>query len=89
MLRLYKDRTREGMLPEYKVRRLEGHIKGQSWKERGNSSAGETNANVKLKMRGRTKPVPQSKSSEPARQVRRDPGRRTVGGCWSNPGWPW
>ena len=24
------------MLPEYKVRRLEGHIKGEFWKERGN-----------------------------------------------------
>lgn len=32
---LYKDRTRDGMLPEYKVRRLEGHIKGEFWKERG------------------------------------------------------
>lgn len=37
VLRLCKDRTRERMLPGYKVRRLEGHIKGQSWKERGNS----------------------------------------------------
>lgn len=77
------------MLPEYKVRRLEGHIKGQSWKEMEILSAGETNANAKLKMRGRTKPVPQSKSSELARQVRRDPGRRAVGGCWSGPGGPW
>ena len=34
---LYKDRTREGRLPEYKVRRLEGHVKGESWKEKGNS----------------------------------------------------
>ena len=87
LLRLYKDRTGEKMLPEtvqgkkdWRDISREGLIRKEEI-----LSAGGTSANAKLKTRGRIKPAPQSQSSERARESQRRPREKGYGRLPGNP----